>query len=52
MAILMKIRCSILALTYGKPIGMKNIEDSEFSSQLMYFIPQIKKLDIMLDLQI
>jgi hypothetical protein len=48
----MKICYSVLALTNGKPIGMKNIEDSEFSPQFMNFIPQIKRLDIMLDLEI
>jgi hypothetical protein len=37
---------------YGKPIRINKIESNEFSRQLMSFIPQIKRLDMMLDFEI
>jgi hypothetical protein len=52
MVILMKMRESILAVTYGKSIGMAEIEGREFSRQLISFIPQIKRLDMTLDSEI
>jgi predicted transcriptional regulator len=52
MAILMKIRYSILVVMEGKPIGITTIEGSEFSRRRMRYTLQIKRLDMMLDSEI
>jgi hypothetical protein len=48
MAILMKIRSSILVATDGRPVRMKKIENNELTRQLMSFVPQVKRLDMTL----